>query len=125
MHAPLRTRPAACLACLSFCESSPSLTSLPFAIRYDDEDGHYLTRMGELFAGRYRAVIKIGEGTFGKVLACDDTRGGGGGGGGSGRQIAVKVIRNVAKYRDAAMVELDILRDMADNDPERTSRCIR
>jgi dual-specificity kinase len=30
--------------------------------------------------------------------------------------VAIKVIRNVQKYRDAAMIEIDVLRTLAKND---------
>ena len=30
--------------------------------------------------------------------------------------MAIKVIRNVQKYRDAAMIEIDVLRTLAKND---------
>jgi dual-specificity kinase len=40
----------------------------------------------------------IGEGTFGRVLECWDRQ--------TRTIVAVKVIRSVPKYRDAAMIEV-------------------
>ena len=43
----------------------------------------------------------MGKGTFGIVLGCWDVR--------TKRECAVKVVRRVEKYREAAMIEIDIL----------------
>jgi dual-specificity kinase len=54
-------------------------------------------------------------GTFGRVLECWDRD--------AQEYVAIKVIRSVQKYRDAAMIEIDVLRTLAKND--RTgSRCV-
>jgi len=47
-------------------------------------------------------------GTFGQVLECWDRE--------VQEYVAIKVIRNVQKYRDAAMIEIDVLRTLAKND---------
>lgn len=47
-------------------------------------------------------------GTFGRVLECWDRE--------NQEYVAIKVIRNVQKYRDAAMIEIDVLRTLAKND---------
>jgi dual-specificity kinase len=52
----------------------------------------------------------IGEGTFGKVLECWDRQ--------THQYVAIKVIRAVEKYRDAARIEADILRRINRHDPD-------
>lgn len=47
-------------------------------------------------------------GTFGQVLECWDRV--------AQEYVAIKVIRNIQKYRDAAMIELDVLRVLAKHD---------
>ena len=47
-------------------------------------------------------------GTFGRVLECWDRE--------DQDYVAIKVIRNVQKYRDAAMIEIDVLRVLAKHD---------
>jgi hypothetical protein len=47
-------------------------------------------------------------GTFGRVLECWDRE--------AQEYVAIKVIRNVQKYRDAAMIEIDVLRALAKHD---------
>lgn len=43
----------------------------------------------------------MGEGTFGRVLECWDRK--------LKESVAIKIIRNVRKYREAAMVEVHSL----------------
>ncbi|CAN4124039.1 unnamed protein product [Withania somnifera] len=70
--------------------------------REDDKDGHYMFELGENLTTRYKILKKIGEGTFGQVLECWDRE--------QKEFVAVKIIRSIKKYREAAMVEVDVLR---------------
>jgi serine/threonine protein kinase len=99
-------------------------------------------------------VCESGKGTFGKVLLCEDLRaagstggrpgdkdGGGRRGSGSGRAlsgpaahdsgssaptlVAIKVVRRVRKYSEAARIEADILSDVNAADPCGASLCVR
>ena len=72
--------------------------------------------------GRYSVQRKIGEGTFGKVFICEDLRAAERG---RKSKVAVKVIRNIQKYRDAAMLEIQALDDIAAHDHDDRSGCIR
>ena len=38
---------------------------------------------------------------------------------------AIKIIRNVQKYRDAAMIEIDVLKTVQKSDPEGKFNCIK
>lgn len=38
----------------------------------DDEDGHYIIRINDVFANRFVIQKLLGQGTFGKVVACYD-----------------------------------------------------
>ena len=55
-------------------------------------------------------------GTFGRVLECWDRQ--------TREYVAIKVVRSVHKYREAAMIEVDILQQIAKNDKARSSRYI-
>ena len=79
------------------------------ATKYCDEEGHYIFVEGEHLAERYEVLKKIGEGTFGKVLLCYDQR--------ERARVAVKVVRNVPKYRDAAKIEIEILESLRARTP--------
>ncbi|XP_073386047.1 serine/threonine-protein kinase AFC3 isoform X1 [Physcomitrium patens] len=85
--------------------------------RDDDKDGHYMFELGENITPRYKIISKKGEGTFGRVLECWDRE--------VQEYVAIKVIRNVQKYRDAAMIEIDVLRTLAKNDKLGTRRCVQ
>jgi dual-specificity kinase len=58
----------------------------------------------------------IGQGTFGKVVLAHDAA--------KNRSVAVKVIRAVQKYRDAARIELRVLQTLRQNDEKNKYRCI-
>mmetsp|Transcript_38014 Transcript_38014/g.82650 ORF Transcript_38014/g.82650 Transcript_38014/m.82650 type:complete len:510 (-) Transcript_38014:270-1799(-) len=82
----------------------------------DDKDGHMVYELGESLTARYKILSKVGEGTFGRVLECWDRE--------KKAYCAIKVIRNVQKYRDAAMIEIDVLRTIAKADPKGRRHCV-
>lgn len=59
----------------------------------------------------YTDAIKnlLGQGTFGKVVRCKDTQ--------RDREVAIKIIRSIQKYTDAAQIEIRVLKALRDNDP--------
>ena len=59
---------------------------------------------------RYKIVTELGEGTFGKVVKCEDTQ--------KSKTLAIKIIKNVKKYRDAAKLEINVLSKLAKYDPK-------
>ena len=58
-----------------------------------------------------------GKGTFGKVLLCEDHR--------ARRKVAIKVVRRIRKYTEAARIEADILAQVNRADPSGASLCVR
>ncbi|XP_073225004.1 serine/threonine-protein kinase AFC3 isoform X1 [Cicer arietinum] len=84
--------------------------------RDDDRDGHYVFNLGENLTPRYKILSKMGEGTFGRVLECWDRQ--------TREYVAIKVIRSIKKYRDAAMIEVDVLERLVKNDLG-CSRCVQ
>ncbi|GMF51631.1 unnamed protein product [Phytophthora fragariaefolia] len=68
---------------------------------YDDEQGDYLVLMGDHLAFRYEVLSALGHGSFGQVVCCLDHR--------TQKRVAVKIIRNRRKYRDQALVEVQLL----------------
>ncbi|KAI4340676.1 hypothetical protein MLD38_025486 [Melastoma candidum] len=84
--------------------------------RDDDKDGHYMFAIGDNLTPRYKIGKKIGEGTFGQVLECWDRD--------TKEMVAIKVVRSIKKYREAAMIEIDVLQLLGKYD--RTgSRCVQ
>uniref|UniRef100_A0A0E0JKL7 dual-specificity kinase n=1 Tax=Oryza punctata TaxID=4537 RepID=A0A0E0JKL7_ORYPU len=84
--------------------------------RDDDRDGHYVFDLGENLNRRYKILSKMGEGTFGRVLECWDRE--------THEYVAIKVVRSIRKYRDAAMIEIDVLNRLAENERYR-SLCVQ
>ncbi|KAL5674411.1 hypothetical protein ACJX0J_018717, partial [Zea mays] len=84
--------------------------------REDDRDGHYVFDLGENLTRRYKILSKMGEGTFGRVLECWDRE--------TREYVAIKVVRSIRKYRDAAMIEIDVLNRLAENEKYR-SLCVQ
>ncbi len=60
-----------------------------------------------IFADKILATL--GEGTFGKVVKCKELN--------SDKIIALKIIKNVDKYREAAKLEVNVLEKIQDLDP--------
>ncbi|ESO00638.1 hypothetical protein HELRODRAFT_101038 [Helobdella robusta] len=67
----------------------------------NDEEGHLVYKEGELLNNRYKMIETLGQGTFGQVVKCKDLK--------RDTKVAVKVIRNIAKYKEAAKTEIEIL----------------
>ncbi|ATY64931.1 kinase-like domain [Cordyceps militaris] len=86
------------------------------AASVDDEDGHFIIIPEQRVGRQYRVEKLLGQGTFGKVVkAYDMVR---------QEHVALKIIRSIQKYRDAARIELRVLQTLRSNDPENRYRCI-
>jgi dual-specificity kinase len=74
-------------------------------IHFDWHKGLYMNR------GRYEVRDKLGDGTFGRVLQCNDSK--------YRDTVAIKVIRDVPRYIENAQIEAKILRRLFDNREKR------
>ncbi|KAJ1917734.1 serine threonine protein kinase CMGC group [Mycoemilia scoparia] len=83
---------------------------------WDDKDGHYIVTAGDDFTERYRIIRLLGQGTFGKVMKCLDRA--------TNKMVAVKVVRAIQKYRDAAQIEMRVLNTLKKKDPTNMHQCI-
>lgn len=96
-----------------------------------DKDGHYVYLEDDVFSGG-RFVVKklLGQGTFGKVLKCLDTTSEGSplskwnSTSKTPTYVAVKVIRAIDRYREAAKTELRVLQAILENDPQGQYQCL-
>ncbi|KAJ9101510.1 hypothetical protein QFC19_005163 [Naganishia cerealis] len=68
-------------------------------------------------SSQVRIIRLLGQGTFGKVVEATEKNE-------SVHKVAVKIIRAVPKYREAAGIEIRVLRTLRDNDPENKHKCI-
>ncbi|XP_071803864.1 dual specificity protein kinase CLK2-like [Asterias amurensis] len=84
----------------------------------DDEEGHLVYRAGDVLQARYEVIGTLGEGTFGKVIECKDMQSEG------NNHIALKVIKNIEKYTEAAKLEINVLTKLLSRDPDGKSLCV-
>ncbi|MBW0494834.1 hypothetical protein O181_034549 [Austropuccinia psidii MF-1] len=90
----------------------------------DDKEGHYIVRPDDLLGNhRYQVIKLLGQGTFGKVVQATDLHSpidccG------RRKEVAVKVIRAVQKYRDASKIEIKVLNLLRERDPDNVNKCI-
>uniref|UniRef100_A0A803QXJ0 dual-specificity kinase n=1 Tax=Cannabis sativa TaxID=3483 RepID=A0A803QXJ0_CANSA len=59
---------------------------------------------------------KMGEGTFGQVLECWDRE--------KKEMVAIKIVRGIKKYREAAMIEIEVLQQLGKHD-KNGNRCVQ
>lgn len=84
----------------------------------DDEDGHLIYKNGDVVQGRYEILKTLGEGTFGKVVEVRD-------GEAKGPHFALKIIKAVPKYREAAKLEINVLNKLCEKDRGGRRLCIQ
>ncbi|GMM35465.1 serine/threonine protein kinase [Saccharomycopsis crataegensis] len=83
----------------------------------DEENGHLKVQANDYYANnRFKVVKLLGQGTFGKVVEAFDCH--------QKKNVAVKVIKAVPKYREAAKVELRVLATLRQFDQHNQNGCI-
>lgn len=85
-----------------------------------DKDGHYIYQENDIFGSNGQFIVRelLGQGTFGKVLKCIDTASP------NNKYVAVKVIKAVDRYREAAKTELRVLSTILEHDPTGQFQCL-
>jgi len=86
---------------------------------WDDAEGYYLTNLREKIDDRYEVTANLGRGMFASVIRARDTKSK------DGRSVAIKIIRNNESMRKAGLKEVDVLKDLAANDPDDRKHVIR
>ncbi|XP_073816830.1 CDC like kinase darkener of apricot isoform X10 [Musca autumnalis] len=92
-----------------------SFTAKP--VIQDDSDGHLIYRSGDILHHRYKIMATLGEGTFGRVVKVKDME--------RDYCMALKIIKNVEKYREAAKLEINALEKIAQKDPNCEHLCVK
>ena len=77
---------------------------------YDDERGDYTIVPGDHLAYRFEIIDLLGKGSFGQVVRCIDHK--------LGMLVAVKIIRNKKRFHEQALVEVNILVNLREWDPD-------
>lgn len=79
---------------------------------------HFEWVRGQILGPSKRYVVRkvLGDGTFGRVLACKDTQ--------TQDNVAIKVVKGVRRYCEHAQAEAEVLREIQRLDPGRQSHCV-
>ena len=83
----------------------------------DDDEGHLIYKVGDVIQNRYKILSDLGEGTFGKVVKVKNIV--------KNQVLAIKIIKNIKKYREAAMLEINVLDKLGKYDPRCRHRCVQ
>ncbi|CAH1780416.1 unnamed protein product [Owenia fusiformis] len=92
---------------------NPALTD-----NWDDSDGYYRVRIGEVLDKRYTVFGFTGQGVFSNVVRVRDQARG-------NLDCAIKIIRNNEMMQKTGMKELEYLRKLNDADPDDKFHCVR
>ncbi|KAJ5683297.1 Serine/threonine-protein kinase prp4 [Penicillium macrosclerotiorum] len=84
---------------------------------WDDPEGYYNVRLGELINGRYHVQQNLGKGMFSSVVRATDSK--------TGNLVAIKFIRQNDTMRKAGMKEIGILEQLREADPEDKKHVIK
>lgn len=85
---------------------------------WDDAEGYYRVRIGEMLDKRYSVFGYTGQGVFSNVVRVRDTAR-------ANQEAAVKIIRNNEMMQKTGLKELDYLKKLNDADPEDKFHCVR
>ncbi|XP_047965541.1 serine/threonine-protein kinase prp4 [Salvia hispanica] len=88
---------------------------------WDDAEGYYGYRFGEVLDGRYEIIAAHGKGVFSTVVRAKDLKAKSD----DAEEVAIKIIRNNETMYKAGMEELVILKKLVGADPERKRHCVR
>ncbi|KAJ7943183.1 Protein kinase-like protein [Quillaja saponaria] len=88
---------------------------------WDDPEGYYNYRFGEILDGRYEVTAAHGRGVFSSVVRARNLETGKG----EPEEVAIKIIRNNDTMYKAGMNELVILKKLVGADPDDKRHCVR
>ncbi|XP_022945815.1 serine/threonine-protein kinase prpf4B-like isoform X1 [Cucurbita moschata] len=88
---------------------------------WDDADGYYNYRFGEVLDGRYEIAAAHGKGVFSTVVRAKDLKGGHD----EPEEVAIKILRSNETMYKAGLEELVILKKLVGADPDDKRHCVR
>ncbi|CAO3687411.1 unnamed protein product [Rhizopus stolonifer] len=92
--------------------TNPSLTD-----NWDDAEGYYSTRIGEILDERYTVLTNLGRGVFSSVVRAKDQI--------TNEEVAIKLIRSNETMYKAGQKELTFLKKLMEADPDNRKHVIR
>ncbi|XP_021299660.1 serine/threonine-protein kinase prpf4B [Herrania umbratica] len=87
---------------------------------WDDAEGYYSYRFGELLDSRYEVTAAHGKGVFSTVVRAKDLKAGTS----DPEEVAIKIIRNNETMHKAGQLEVQILKKLAGADPDNKRHCV-
>ncbi|XP_061608485.1 dual specificity protein kinase CLK2-like [Phyllopteryx taeniolatus] len=81
------------------------------------EEGHLLYHVSLVLKEQYEVVSTLGVGAFAKVVECIDRD--------RGVHVAVKIVRNIRSFRQAAKCEIAVLEEINTLDDDNRFACVR
>lgn len=99
-------------------QSSAAFENPGLSDNWDDAEGYYRVRIGEVMDKRYTAYSFTGQGVFSNVVRVRDAARG-------NQEAAIKIIRSNEMMHKTGLKELEYLRKMNDADPDEKFHCIR
>lgn len=88
---------------------------------YDDKEGYYAHRIGDVLNDRFKVISSAGKGVFSTVVRCVDLKAAHG----EATEVCVKVQRNNEMMRRAGDKEIAYLTTLTEGDTENRRHCIR
>ncbi|KAK1394010.1 Non-specific serine/threonine protein kinase [Heracleum sosnowskyi] len=88
---------------------------------YDDAEGYYCYRFGEVLDGRYEVIGAHGKGVYSNVVRARDIKAGPG----DPEEVAIKILRSNDTMYQAGLKELVVLKKLVGADPEDRRHCVR
>ncbi|KAE9595747.1 putative protein kinase CMGC-DYRK-PRP4 family [Lupinus albus] len=88
---------------------------------WDDAEGYYSYRFGEILDGRYEVIAAHGMGVFSTVIRAKNLKDGNG----EPEEVAIKIIRSNDTMYKAGMDESVILKKLVGADPDDKRHCVR
>ena len=76
---------------------------------FDNDKGDYKICLRDHINYRYEVLSAIGKGSFGQVCKCFDHK--------TKELVALKIIKNKKKFHKQGIIEVNLLKNMKDNDP--------
>ncbi|KAL4210791.1 kinase-like protein [Rhizopus microsporus] len=92
--------------------ANPSLTD-----NWDDAEGYYSTRIGEVLDGRYRVLTNLGRGVYSSVVRAKDEK--------TNEEVAIKLIRSNETMYKSGQKEVTFLKKLMEADPDNKKHVIR
>ncbi|KAA0198481.1 Dual specificity tyrosine-phosphorylation-regulated kinase 2 [Fasciolopsis buskii] len=89
----------------------------PAITGYDDPQSGYIVVLNDHIAYRYEVIKLLGKGSFGQVVQARDHK--------TGHDVALKIIRSKEIYARQAKEEIQILKQLNEQDPEDNHNIVR